>query len=349
MTSQRRNFIDHLHAVQVSRHALRPTATLGLGIACLACLAVLFATGFTLFLYYLPDQEKAYERILHITTTLRFGGLIRNLHFLSANLLLILCFLHLIRVVLTGSYKGRWLNWGYGLLLLAAVLFGNFTGYLLPWDQVSYWAIKVGASLAGYFPLIGDALEQVMLGGDMIGPETLLRSFALHAGAVPAILLLVGGLHLWRIRKDGGLAAPAAGRQEKLPARPWLYRAEGGVALLTLALLLAASIWLDAPIYERPDPGHPPNPAKAPWYFVGFQEMVSYSALWGGVIIPALLGAFFLLLPKLDRSASPGGVWLARDRRGWNLLCLAILFSQLVFIAIGLWCRGPNWQFHWPF
>ncbi len=344
-----RNFFHHLHPHQVDRRVLDPSTTLGLGIACLTCLGLLFLTGLTLFLYYDPDQGAAYERILHISTTLHFGGLVRNLHFLSANALLILAVLHLTRVFLTGSYRGRRLNWLYGLCLLLAILLANFTGYLLPWDQISYWAIKVGASLAAYLPLAGPALKSFLLGGEEIGPETLLRSFALHAGVAPLALLVLTALHLWRIRRDGGLALPPAEPPRRIPSAPWLYRAEGGVALLTLAIIIGLALLIDAPIHERADPGHPPNPAKAPWYFVGFQELVSHSALFGGVILPLGLLLLLALAPLLVRSGDPGGLWFARGRRMADLLFLLLLLSQLLLILVGQWMRGPNWELRLPF
>ena len=344
----RRNFLQHLHSGKVSQAALQPSATFGLGIACLTCLGILVATGLTLFLNYVPDQGKAYERILHITTTLRFGRLVRNLHFFAANALLIFSALHLARVVLTGSYKQRWLNWCYGLLLFLLVLFANFTGYLLPWDQVSYWAIQVGSSLAEYVPLAGPALKGFLLGGNDIGPETLLRSFAFHAGVLPLLLLGFAGLHLWRIRKDGGLAISSQSSSPLLDAKPWLYRAEGGVVFLVFALLLGLSLVWNAPIYERANPLHPPNPAKAPWYFVGIQEMISHSAFWGGVFAPLAIILFLLLLPKIDRSLSAGGQWMAADRWPWWSLFLLILLSQIAFIIVGQWLRGPNWQLTLP-
>ncbi len=347
--SRTRNFFDHLHVSQVRSRVLHPLTSLGLGIASLTCLATLFVTGFTLFLYYVPDQAQAYERILHISTTLRFGRLIRNLHYLSANGLLILAFLHMSRIFFMGSYKRRYLNWVYGLTLLVLILFANFTGYLLPWDQISYWAIKVGASLAGYFPLLGETLQTFLLGGQDVGPETLARSFALHAGILPFLLLVFTSLHLWRIRKDGGLALPEAADEERIPTIPWLYRSEAAVAMLTLATLIALALLIDAPIFERADPAHPPNPAKAPWYFVGFQELVSYSAVIGGILMPLFWAAFLLLAPRLDRSRSCGGRWFAKDRWHWNLAFALLLISQLVLIYIGLYLRGPNWQLVLPF
>lgn len=349
MATPRRSFFDHLHASSVRRRALHPLATLGLGMAALTCVGVLLATGVTLLLYYVPDQVKAYEQILHIVTTLHYGGLIRDLHFIAANALLVLAVLHLARVFLSGAYKGRFLNWCYGLILLALILLANFTGYILPWDQVSYWAIKVGSSLAGYFPLVGPDLKRFLLAGNEIGHDTLLRSFALHVGLTPLALLSFGALHLWRLRKDGGLALPPSPTQEQIPTRPWLYRAESAVALQTLGALLILAQWIHSPIYERANPLHPPNPAKAPWYFVGFQEMVSYSAWFGGVVAPSLIVFFLLAVPFLDRSQSPGGVWFARDRWHYNGMFILLALSQIVFIIVGQWFRGANWQLNLPF
>ena len=349
MATPKRNFFDHLHATTVRGRALHPLATLGFGIAALTCVGILLVTGLTLLLYYVPDQGKAYEQILHIVTTLHYGGLVRDLHFVTANALMVLAVLHLCRVFLTGSYKGRRLNWCYGLVLLLLILVANFTGYILPWDQVSYWAIKVGSSIAAYFPLIGPDLKRFFLAGNEIGHDTLLRSFALHVGLTPLALLTFCSLHLWRLRKDGGLALPAAAAQDQVPARPWLYRAEAAVALLTLGILLILAQVVHSPIYERANPLHPPNPAKAPWYFVGFQEMVSYSAWFGGVIAPTMIGLFLFAVPLLDRSKSPGGIWFSRDRIPYNLLFLLLGLSQIVFIVIGQWLRGPNWQWVLPF
>ncbi len=344
-----RNFLHHLHTNKVAMRSLQPSATLGLGIACLTCFVILVISGVTLFLYYLPDQEFAYERILHITTTLRYGSFVRNLHYVSANALLVLSVLHLARIVLTGSYVKRWLNWLYGLILLALIMFANFTGYLLPWDQISYWAVKVGASLLEYVPQIGLLLKNLFLGGEDVGHETLLRSFAFHAGFVPLLMLVFTGLHLWRIRKDGGLAVSQAENNEKIDANPWLYRAESGVAFLTLAVMLLLSLYLDAPIYERANPLHPPNPAKAPWYFVGIQEMISYSAMVGGVVVPSVILTFLILLPKIDRSSALPGQWFSSERFVWWGLFLIIMITQIVFIVIGVWFRGPNWQIIMPF
>ncbi len=342
------NFFRHLHPPLIRRRTIYPWTTLGLGVVCLSCFFVLGITGATLLLYYIPDEKTAYDRILHITTTLRFGRLLRNLHYLAANVLVIAGWLHLARVYFTGSYEGRKLNWVYGLILLSLILFSNYTGYLLPWDQTSYWAIKVGSSLAGYFPVIGASLKSFLLGGEDVSQETLIRSFAFHVAVLPLIWILFISLHLWRIRKDGGLAAPKDDDSLKLPSFPWLFRAELAVGLLTLSLLLVLSLFIEAPLSARADPFHPPNPAKAPWYFVGIQEMVSYSATLGGVVVPSVIGLFLLLVPFLDRVKGKSGKWFARERWLFNVLFTLIMLSQIGMIVIGQWLRTKNWIFKPP-
>jgi quinol-cytochrome oxidoreductase complex cytochrome b subunit len=314
----------------------------------MTCLLLLVATGLSLLLYYVPHQDHAYERILHIITTLRYGNVIRNLHYLSANVLLIAGILHLARVFFTGSYKGRWLNWIYGLLLLGLIFLSNYTGYLLPWDQTAYWAIKVGSNLMAYFPWVGPFLKNFILGGEEIGPETLIRCFGLHIAVLPFLWAILTSLHLWRIRKDGGLAAPEEEKPAKLPSSPLLFRAELTVALLTLTLLFSLSLFIGAPLADRADPLHPPNPAKAPWYFVGIQEMLSHSATLGGVVIPALIGLFLLFSPIIDRSKETGGRWFGKKRLILNLIFALIFLSQVFMITIGQWFRAKNWIFMFP-
>lgn len=345
---KRANFFKHLHPPMIQKRTLHPSTTWGLGIVCMACLVILGATGLTLLLYYIPQENAAYDRILHIQTTLRFGRLLRNIHFIAANVLLVAGFLHLARVYFTGSYQGRWLNWTFGLLLLFLIFLSNYTGYLLPWDQTSYWAIKVGSTLATYFPWIGPPIKSFLLGGEDVSQETLVRSFALHVAALPFLWITLVSLHIWRIRKDGGLAAPEDADSTRLPSSPWLFRAEVAVGLLTFALILFLCFFIEAPLSSRADPLHPPNPAKAPWYFVGIQEMVSYDAIIGGVIIPGLIALFLLFSPMLDRSKAQGGKWFERKRLSLNLIFALILLSQMVMIIVGQWFRAKNWIFKIP-
>ena len=343
------NFFRHIHPPFVRERTLHPLSTLGLGVVCFTCLLSLIATGVSLLLYYAPHQEVAYDRILHIVTTLKYGKLLRTIHYLAANLLLIAGILHLARVFFMGSYQGRRLNWIYGLFLLSLIFLSNYTGYLLPWDQTSYWAVKVGSNLIAYLPGIGSPVKSFMLGGEDIGEETLIRAFALHIAILPALWVIFISLHLWQIRKDGGLAfSEEKDEAIRVPSSPWLFRGELTVFLLTISCLLLLSFFIEVPLSGRADPLHPPNPAKAPWYFVGIQEMVSYSAMLGGVVAPLLIVLFLVLTPFLDRTENTAGRWFARTRWCFNYAFALIVVSQIAMVIIGQWLRAKNWIFKFP-
>ena len=140
----------------------------------------------------------------HLKTSVGFGQLIRNVHRWSAHLMVLTVALHMVRVFYAGAYKSpREFNWVIGVVLLLVTLGFSFTGYLLPWDQLSYWAGTVGTNLVHYVPVIGGQLQNLLIGGDQIGPSTLLRFYALHVAVLPGILVLLLAIHIWRVRKDG--------------------------------------------------------------------------------------------------------------------------------------------------
>jgi quinol-cytochrome oxidoreductase complex cytochrome b subunit len=204
------NLFLHIHSVRVRRHSLKATYTFGLGIIALILFIILAFTGVWLMFYYYPSAREAYNRMLDLRSAVDFGFVLRNLHKWSAEAMVVVVVLHMARVFFTGAYKPpREFNWvvGVGLLLLTLGL--SFTGYLLPWDQLAYWAVTVGTSIAGYAPLIGEPLRRLLLGGDAVGQEALLRFYVLHVSILPGLLTLLIAVHFWRIRKDGGLAHPS--------------------------------------------------------------------------------------------------------------------------------------------
>jgi len=139
-----------------------------------------------------------------IQTSVAFGQFVRNIHRWAAHLMVIVVFVHMLRVFYAGAYRApRQFNWmvGVGLLLLTLGL--SFTGYLLPWDQLAFWAITVGTNVAGYVPVLGDRARQLLLGGPDVGANALLRFYVLHIYVLPALLVLLLGVHIWRVRKDG--------------------------------------------------------------------------------------------------------------------------------------------------
>jgi len=210
------NIFFHLHPVKVSRKSLRATYSFGLGVIALICFGLLSLTGLLLMFYYTPTIERAYTYILTLQTQVPFGQLLRNLHRWAAHLMVIVVVLHLARVFYTGAYKPpREFNWVIGVILLLLTFGASFTGYLLPWDQLAFWAITVGTSVAGYAPGAGPTLRIFLLGGTEVGQEALTRFYALHVMLVPMGILLLTSIHIWRVRKDGGLAANQADAEDR--------------------------------------------------------------------------------------------------------------------------------------
>ena len=165
---------------------------------------MLAATGYFMALYYVPSPEQAYNSVDYISNEISMGRLVRSVHHWSANLMMVAIFLHSIRVFIYGAYKKpRELNWITGVLLLLLVLAFGFTGYLLPWDQKAYWATKVGTSIMGTVPVVGQYILRITRGGEELGALTLVRFYALHVMFLPlATACLLAG-HFFMIRKRG--------------------------------------------------------------------------------------------------------------------------------------------------
>ncbi|MEZ5355673.1 MAG: cytochrome b N-terminal domain-containing protein [Bryobacteraceae bacterium] len=214
------NFFLHIHPVKVNRHTLRPWFTVGLGLMSFFLFVALVASGVLLMFYYVPSTQQAYDRMLDLRGSVAFGTFLRSMHRWAAHLMVAAVFLHMCRVFFTGSYKKpREFNWVLGVLLFLVTLFLSFTGYLLPWDQLAFWAITVGTSIAGYAPVIGKDIRYLLLGDNAVGQEALLRFYVLHVAVLPSVMVLLIAVHFWRIRKDGGLSRPES-VAEVAPAKP---------------------------------------------------------------------------------------------------------------------------------
>ncbi|MGE0452112.1 MAG: cytochrome b N-terminal domain-containing protein [Vicinamibacteria bacterium] len=384
------NLFLHIHPVKTHVNSLRPLYTLGLGALSFSLFLILTATGVLLMFYYVPSVEQAHNRMLDLNGTVAFGTLLRNMHRWGAHGMVGVVALHLCRVFYTGSYKPpREFNWIVGVVLLLLTLLASFTGYLLPWDQLAFWAITVGTSIAAYAPLVGEDIRFLLLGDRVVGQEALIRFYVLHVAVLPAAISLLVAVHFWRIRKDGGLSRPEGsdvpeaqsaqalaakleglaplaktrkvksfgvmglvrGPFRKIGATPdntlysWpnLFLAELFCFALAVVAVLLAALLFNAPLEAPANPTHPPNPSKAPWYFLGLQELVSYSAFWGGIGIPTLFAVALLLLPYLDRSPKGVGVWFSRQRLLANTVFTLLLVTNLVLIVLGTFFRGANW------
>lgn len=199
----------HIHPVKVQKRTLKFTTTLGLGLIATVLFATLTFTGIWLMFYYFPSATEAYNRMLDLRSAVDFGFVLRNVHKWAAELMVLIVVLHMARVFFTGAYKPpREFNWVIGVVLLLLTLGLSFTGYLLPWDQLAFWAITVGTSIAGYAPVLGQPIREFLLGGDTVGQEALVRFYVLHVVILPGLMAIFISIHFWRIRKDGGLAHP---------------------------------------------------------------------------------------------------------------------------------------------
>ncbi len=218
------NVFLHLHPGRVNRDAVRYSYTWGMGGISAYLFLVLLFTGALLMFYYHPTKVQAYRDILYLEQDVPFGRLLRNMHRWGAHLMVITVWLHMLRVVLTGAYKKpREFNWCVGVALLVLTLLLSFTGYLLPDDQLGFWAVTVGTNMARATPLVGhegpfgpqlgmtpfNDLRFGLLGGSVVDSNALLRAYVWHCIGIPLVVLLLMGVHFWRVRKDGGISGPA--------------------------------------------------------------------------------------------------------------------------------------------
>jgi len=392
------NLFLHIHSVRVHVRTLEPTLTFGLGFVATASFLVLCITGVLLMVYYKPSTALAYDSVKDIHYIVFTGRFMRNLHRWAAHIMVVAVFLHMARVFYTGSYKKpREFNWLVGLGLFVLTLALSFTGYLLPYDQLAYWAITIGSNIANSPRELTDALgisawfdpggfqKRLLLGANFVGEDALIRFYVLHVFVLPVVLINLLGVHFWRIRKDGGLARPAEpaggkaewggamrpvfeplatktyglmavvkgrratvnrGPENTVMSWPHLFWAELAVLMLTVAICLVLSLASDAPLKELANPSVPENPAKAPWYFLGLQEMVSYSAFIGGMVVPAIVWMGLALIPFLDRRPEGEGEWfgtVGEKLVAWQSFVYATVTAvgMLVFTVKLGWLR--NW------
>ena len=343
----RYSLLLHLHPRKIRPYTLDFKLTFGLGGMAALLIVIQIFTGLLLKFHYIPSPEGAYNSVKHINENLLFGRLAHNLHHWSAILLLWVTFLHVLRVIFTGAYqKPRHATWIFGIFLLILVVLSNFTGYLLPWDQLSYWAVTVGTSLLQYIPLIGTALKDSLLGGQDVGGATLSNFFNLHTGIIPLSIIILMVHHFWRIRKAGGVITPESEMDKPLTDTfPNLVYREFVVALVLIAFLLVLSTFFDAPIRERANPSFSPNPAKAPWYFMGLQELlIHFHPLFAIIVIPMAITGSAIWLPFIKNNNLNKGIWFLSDkaRIAGKTAAFAALAFTILFILISEFLPDPE-------
>ncbi len=205
------NLFLHVHPVKVRERTLRFGHTYWLGAITLANAFVLIATGILLMFYYHPSVPRAYQDMKELQYVVDDGVFLRNLHRWSAHLMVFAAFLHMLRVFYHRAYRPpRQFNWVIGVVLLLVTMGLSYTGYLLPWDQLAFWGVSVGTNMAKEAPLIGETIRFYLLGGTIVSENALLRFYVLHCVVLPVALIILTSVHVWRVRKDGGVQGPAS-------------------------------------------------------------------------------------------------------------------------------------------
>jgi cytochrome b-561 len=398
------NFLLHWFPAKVCKASLDWNYSFWLGTVSAALLLLLVLSGGPLLFLYVPSVERAYASIKDIEYAVTFGSWIRSVHRFAAHFMVAAVFLHMVRVFLTGAYKNgvgqgqmREWNWVLGVTMLLLTLLLSFTGYLLPWDQLAYWAVTVGTNIASSIPVVGPSIRELLIGGRTIDQPTLIRFYVLHVIVLPGALGVLFAYHMWRVRKDGGLASadraerlttPAAGpgsptktytllgvargtaptvtsrsltdSEATVNAVADLTRRAAIVTLGSIAVMSILAVLVRSPLEEPANALVTPNPAKAPWYFLWLQEIVTDTtvrighftingAFVGGVILPGILVVLLTLWPWLDRSpAGAAGLWFPKSRRTQNIVFLVLTVVILALTFVGTFMRGPYWQLYWP-
>ena len=267
------SLILHFRPRKVQERTLRFTLTWGLGGMAVVLVCMLFGTGLMLKFVYQPVPDRAYESIIHLQQY-AFWSAHSQCSSLERLYAVDVVFLHFLRVFFTGAfYPPRQFNWIIGLAMFLAVLTSNITGYLLPWDQLAFWAITICTGMLEYIPGIGNRLQGLVRGGSDIGPATLSIFFAIHTAVIPACLLILMPFHFWRVRKAGGLVIPRrpeeepSSEDEKAPTIPNLILREIVVALVLIAVIMVVSVIFNAPSGNQSQPGPQPQSDKGALVF----------------------------------------------------------------------------------
>jgi quinol-cytochrome oxidoreductase complex cytochrome b subunit len=335
------NLVLHFRPVRVPTKTLAYTHTFGLGGMSLVLVLLLVATGVLLMFAYEPAPGNAYESLVRLQQNVLFGKLVRSVHHWSANFLLVVVLFHLLRTYFTGAYhQPRQFNWVLGLALLICVLASNFTGYLLPWDQLSYWAITISTGMLEYVPAVGGWLQNAIRGGSEIGQATLINFYTFHTTLIPVTIFVLLAFHFWRVRKARGVVVPRSpgdepeSQPEKVLALPHLIYREFVVSLVLVAFILMFSVFVTASLGEVANPGMSPNPAKPPWYFVGIQELLLHFHPTFAVLVLPVAGTVALFsVPYLAYEQDTSGIWLA-SHRGRRLAAVAAVVAVMVTTAL---------------
>ena len=335
----RPSFFHHLHPPRIPAAQARWRYTLGAGGLAIFLAIIVGLTGILEMFFYIPTPEQAGQSIQLITYLVPFGSLIRGLHFWDAQALVVVSVVHLLRVIFTGAFHlPRRFNFLIGLALLVVLLFLNFTGYILRWDEGIHWALVVGTNLLRAIPGIGDGLYRFVVGGQVIGASTLTRFYAWHIFGLTLIGIILIGWHIFRVRRDGGINSPSTNRD--FINRFALVRREVLAMLAALAALVILASLLPAPIAAPIIEGAvlPPD-VRAPWFFLWVQQLLRYGdAFLMGLGIPLVmlfaLAAMPYILPAIPDEQK--GRWFPRAGRIAQIVTALFALAWLTLTLLEL-------------
>lgn len=298
-------------------------------------LAVQFITGLFLWLAYSPSSQTAWASVYYIQHEMFAGWALRGIHHFTAQAMNVLLVLHLMQVVIDGAYKApREINFWFGFFLLLLVLALSLTGYLLPWDQKGYWATKVATNIMAMTPVIGPALQKLVIGGPDYGHHTLTRFFALHAGFLPGLIILLLTAHIYLFRRHGLTAKqPPKGPDTYFWPDQVLKDAVACLAVMAAVLFLVLRPRLmgmegGAELGPPADASENYSAARPEWYFLFLYQLLKYfpgsKAVWGSIIIPSVVIVILFLMPFVGR-------WRLGHR--FNVGFLFALFMGVAFLT----------------
>ncbi len=306
-------------------------------------IAVQFITGIFLWMNYSPSAQSAWESVYYLNDVTPGGILLRGIHHFMAQLMIPLLVLHFMQIMVDGAYRApREVNYWFGLGLLGLTLAISLTGYLLPWDQRGYWATKVATNLLSGIPLAGSSLQRLVVGNANYGHQTLTRFFALHAGVLPALLVLLIAGHVALFRKHGLTPKlPKKGPDAMFWPDQVLKDSVASLAVMAAVLLL---VWIfkGAELGAPANPAEPFSAARPDWYFMALFQFLKYfegeRLIWGSLIIPGMVFLLLMAMPFLGR-------WRLGHRFNLFVLGAGLAgFSALTAIAFAKDARDPHYQ-----
>ena len=320
-------FLLHIKPTYYHESVTRFTHTFRLGLLSVYLFIVETITGIFLMIWYAPSPARAYVDMIRLLSDVPFGQFMRDIHRLGAEMMVAIVTLHMVRTYLTGSYKApRQFTWFTGVILLVVTLFLSFSGYLLPWDQLAFWAVTIGTSMAEAVPpkIVGETVNLLARGAPDIGANGLLRFYLLHVFFLPLVLILFFFVHYYKV-VHFGISLPAQEEEvgqdtaNKVPADRRVYFLSdvmldeaSFLICFTALMVLLTGFFFQAPLESIANPGSTPLHTVAPWYFYWLQGLLKIAdKMIAGVILPGVLLVLLIAIPYLDPNPSRRG----KDRR----------------------------------